>query len=341
MIKTKIIATIGPSSESEKQMRAMAKAGVSMFRMNFSHATFEQYKKVKGIVDKLKKSGLDVSIMQDLQGPRIRVGDLGEEGVKMHKDEVFIFSYASKSSKLPKGVIPIDDKQLYKDLKKGDPLYLCNGEIELEVSKVEEQEIYATVLNGGHLTSRKAINIPRTNLKRGSLTRADLKNLEFALKEGVDYVALSFVQSAKDVEKLRKKIGDDKVRIISKIERAIALENIDQIIMASDAVMIARGDLGIETPVENLPIIQKNIVRHAHWHQTPAIIATQVLTSMIDNPHPTRAEVSDISNAVFDGADAIMVSDETSIGSYALDTIRVLKKAIKKTENYISQNNFF
>jgi pyruvate kinase len=196
----------------------------------------------------------------------------------------------------------------------------------------------AEVIHGGVLSSNKGINVPDTNLKKGGLTLKDIKDLQFGLKVGVDYVGLSFVQTASDVIKLRRLIGKRKgVKIISKIERGIALKNIDKIILASDVIMIARGDLGIETPIEDLPIVQKNLVRQAHWNKRPAIIATQVMTSMIKNQNPTRAEVSDIANAVLDGADAVMLSDETAVGDYALAAVKMLRKVIVRTERYINK----
>jgi len=255
--------------------------------------------------------------------------------VNLNAGEIYQFTY----SKLPYkkgGILPIDNSELYKDIKKGHPLFLCNGAIELTVTEVKNKVITAKVINGGVLSSNKGINVPDTNMQKGGLTTKDIQDLKFGMKAGMDYVALSFVQTAADVTRLRTLLGKkSKVKIISKIERGIALKNIDKIIMASDVIMVARGDLGIEVPIEELPIIQKNLIRHSHWHNTPTILATQVMTSMIKNPHPTRAEISDIANGVFDGADMIMLSDETTIGDYALDAIKILKKVIKCTEENI------
>ncbi len=339
-MNTKIIITIGPNSEGESQLKELIKAGADILRINFSHATYEQYRKIKKIVDAHNHdSEKKVAIMMDLQGPRIRVGVMPKNGVFLQEGESYDFAY----SKLPYkdgGVIPIDNRDLSHDIKKGDPLFLCNGAIELEVTMVKGKVISAKVLNGGLLSSKKGINIPYTNMRRGGLTEKDLKDLKFGLKTGMDYVALSFVQTANDVMRLRKLLGKkSKTKIISKIERGIALKNIDKIIAASDVIMVARGDLGIEAPIEELPIIQKNLVRHAHWHDKPAIIATQVMTSMIKNPHPTRAEVSDIANAVFDGADMVMLSDETTVGDYPLEAVKALRRVIERTEKYIYKSN--
>jgi pyruvate kinase len=196
------------------------------------------------------------------------------------------------------------------------------------------------VITGGFLSSHKGINVPYTHIKKGGLTPKDIKDVKFGLRAGMDYVALSFVQTEDDVNRLRRLLGvKSKIKIVSKIERAIALKNIDKIIDASDVIMVARGDLGIEVPIEDLPIIQKNLVRHAHWHNKPAIIATQVMSSMIKNPHPTRAEISDISNAVFDGADMVMLSDETAVGDYPVAAVRILRKVMDRAERYIYKSD--
>jgi len=339
-MNTKIIITIGPKSEAPEILSGLLKSGVDIVRMNFSHATYEQYKRVKKTIDEFNKgSERKVSIMLDLQGPRIRVGVMPENGIFMQEGEVYKFSYSLSPYKKG-GIIPIDNKDLCSDIKKNDPLFLCNGAIELLVTEVKNKVITARVLNGGILSSKKGINVPYTNMKRGGLTPKDIKDVKFGLKAGMDYVALSFVQTANDIARLRKLLGKkSKVKIISKIERGIALTNIDKIINASDVIMVARGDLGIEIPIEELPIIQKNLVRHAHWHNKPVIIATQVMTSMIKNPHPTRAEISDIANAVFDGADMVMLSDETTVGDYAQEAVKILHKVLNRTESYIYKSN--
>jgi len=336
---TKIVATVGPKTESPKALLALIKAGVDMVRVNFSHASFEQYKRVKQVIDKFNEgASRPVGILLDLQGPRIRVGQLPAAGIVLLDGEKYNFTYSLKPYKSG-GVIPIDNNDLYLDIKKDHPLYLCNGEIELMVREVKNNIIRAEVIHGGLLSSHKGINVPSTHLKKGGLTPKDIKDLEFGLKIGVDYVGLSFVQTANDVLRLRRLIGKNKkIKIISKIERAIALKNIDKIIVVSDLIMIARGDLGIETPLEELPIVQKNLIRHAHWHKTPAIIATQVMTSMIKNQGPTRAEVSDIANAVLDGADFIMLSDETAVGDYAVAAVTMLQKVILRIEKYINKD---
>jgi pyruvate kinase len=337
-MNTKIIATIGPKSESPEKLTELLNAGVDIIRVNFSHASYDQYKRIRKFILEFNLAhARNVAILLDLQGPRIRVGKMPEGGVLLEEGKIYDFIFSLEPYKRG-GVIPIDNKDLVLDIKKDQPLFLCNGEIELVVSSVKGKTISAKVIHGGLLTSNKGINVPDTNMRKGGLTPKDIKDLKFGLKVGAEYIGLSFVQTPADVLKLRKLIGKNKnVKIVSKIERAIALKNIDKIIVVSDMIMIARGDLGIETPIEELPIVQKNLIRHAHWHKTPAIIATQVMTSMIKNQSPTRAEISDIANAVLDGADIVMLSDETAVGDYALAAVKMLKKVIDRTEQYINK----
>ncbi len=338
-MSTKIIATIGPKTESKQQLRSMIKEGVSFIRVNFSHATYDQYRRViRHIKDLNKELKTSVRIIQDLQGPRIRVGNLLKDSYLLKKGDEINFKYFKNNTEKDK-IIPIDSPSLYKYLKIKDLLFLANGEMELEVLRVESKIIYTKVLKGGLLTAQRGVNLPKTDFKASGLTVKDILDVKFAVKEGVDYIALSFVQRASDIEKLRKLINNPNISIIAKIERRLALDNIDKIIQAADAIMVARGDLGIEVPMEELPIIQKHLVRHAHWHDKPAIIATQVMTSMISNNHPTRAEISDIANAVLDGADMIMLSDETAIGKYPVLAINYLNKTIKRTNQYLFKNN--
>lgn len=339
MINTKIIVTIGPKTEAAEDLTRLLNEGVDMIRLNFSHANYTQYEKIVKIVrDYNSYNNKDVKIMLDLQGPRIRVGKLPDEGLNLKKDTQYLFIF-ERGGVYKNGVIPINNSSLHADIKKGEPLFLANGDIELVVDEIKNKTIKATVVRGGLLTSNKGINVPHTNIKKGGLTPKDVRDVEFGLKAGVDYIALSFVQTKDDVEKLRKLVSKDGIKIISKIERGIALKNIDEIIKASDLIMIARGDLGIEVPIEELPLIQKYLVSFSHWHDKPAIIATQIMTSMIKNSHPTRAEVSDIANAVLDGGDLVMLSDETAIGDYPCEAVRFLRKVVKRTERFLDKDN--
>ncbi|MGI6374137.1 MAG: pyruvate kinase [Patescibacteria group bacterium] len=337
---TKIIATIGLETEKEKNLLALIKAGVRMIRVNFSHASYDQYLRVQKIIKAYNRKNKNnpVSLMMDLQGPRIRVGQMPEKGIVMRLNEEYQFTYSRRAYQNDQ-VIPIDNQDLYKYIKPKDPLFLCNGDIELTVTAVEDKVIKAKVINNGVLHSNKGVNVPNTNLKKFGLTAKDRRDVAFGIQAGMDYVALSFVQTAEDVKRLKKLLGKDStVKIISKIERGIALKNINEIIKESDVIMIARGDLGIEVPIEELPIIQKNLIKQAHWYGKPAILATQIMTSMIKNPHPTRAEVSDIANAIFDRADMVMLSDETAVGDYPIEAVKIMRKIVKKTTDYVNKN---
>ena len=338
-MNTKIIATIGPKSQDYEILKEMIKAGVNIVRINFSHATYDQYYRIKNNLEQIEKeTGFQVKIMFDLQGPRIRIGQLAQS-VEMREGETFSFVYGAGDPAQKE--IPIDDEGLVNDMKVGDPLFLANGDLELKVMEIVGNKILAKVERGGILLSRKAINVPKTILRRAVLTAKDLADIKFAREVNPDYVAMSFVQNGENVRSLRQALGDSPIGIIVKIERAAALDNIDEIIKESDGMMIARGDLGIEVPLEELPIIQKNLVRHAHWHSRPAIVATQMMTSMINHDRPTRAEVSDVANAIFDGADAVMLSDETAAGDYPAETIKMMKKIIDKTNDYFNNRNYF
>lgn len=335
-MRTKLIATIGPRSESKEMLEKLVEAGMNIARMNFSHCTYDEFKmRKKHLMAIGKKLNRKIEILQDLQGPRIRVGELPPEGRTLKDGEIVIFSTKKESDP---SIIFVDSPRLHTDINKGDLIYLTNGEMELVTQAIKGEHIHAKVIRGGVLYSRKAVNVPDTKLSISGLSAKDIKDLKFALAEGVDYIAISFVQSADDILKARKYVGT-KAKIIAKIETALALKNIDSIIQVSDGIMVARGDLGIEVPIEKLPFIQKNLIRHAIWHNTPVITATQILTSMINHPHPTRAEVSDIANAVFDGTDAIMLSDETAAGQYPVQALKTAVKVIKQTEEYQHRGN--
>ncbi len=338
---TKIIVTVGPKSEDYNVLKAMVLAGANMVRLNFSHASYDQYYRVQGAVEKIKEeTGIDVKILFDLQGPRIRVGKLDHE-ISMLEGETYSFMF--QKGNIDNMEVPIDDAELIQDLKIDDPIYLDSGSIELRVKELDllNGKFLAKVERGGLLLSRKGMNVPQTVLNRPILTAKDLLDIEFAKKVKPDYLAVSFVQSSKDIDELKKILGNDNIKIVPKIERAVALDDIDNIIRKSDAIMIARGDLGIEMPLEDLPIIQKNLVRHSHWHDKPAIVATQMLASMIDHYRPTRAEVSDVANAIFDGADALMLSDETAAGSFPIDAVKIMSNIINKTNEYFNNRNYF
>ena len=332
------MANVGRRSADYDLLKNMALAGVEIFRLNFAHATNDQLVELQENVKKIKEeTGKETKILQDLCGPRIRVGVLPED-IHMADGEMYSFSFNCHST--DSKCIPIDNEELINDVKVGHPFYLVNGAIELTVTEIKADRIYAKVERGGHLSSKKGINVPQTKLSGGGLTKKDEEDASFGYKQKVDYVGLSFAQSAEDVKRLRAIVGPD-VKIIAKIESAIGVHVVDEIIREADGIMIARGDLGIEMPLEELPILQKELIRHAHWHQKSAIVATQMMMSMVEKSHPTYAEVTDVANAVFDGADVLMLSDETAVGKYPLECVQVMKKIIDKTDEYFNKTNYW
>jgi pyruvate kinase len=334
----KIIATIGPKSEEYKILKSLAISGMNIARVNFSHATYEQWQKIKSGLTRIEKeTGIQVKMMMDLQGPRIRIGRLTKP-IELVKGETYAFAYNQENFEQKE--IPIDHPNLFKDVKIGEPFYLANGLMELEIVEIKNEKIFGRVLRGGLLISRKGINIPETNLSTDVLTSKDLADAAFGVSNGADYICLSFVQSGDDIKKFREILGNSNTPIIAKIERGTALKDIDSIIKNSNGIMVARGDLGIEVPIEELPILQKELVRQAHWYKKPAIVATEMLISMMDHPHPTRAEVADIANAIFDGADAVMLSDETAAGDYPVESVEVMKKIVQRADEYFNSVNY-
>lgn len=333
------MANVGRRSADYDLLKEMALGGVEIFRLNFSHANNDQLIELKDHVKKIKEeTGKDVKILQDLCGPRIRVGVLPQD-IHMVEGDIYSFAFEGECD-VEKRCIPIDHEGLYNDVQVGHPFYLVNGVIELEVVEKKDGRIFARVERGGLLSSKKGINVPETVLTGGGLTDKDEKDAAFGKEMEVDYVGLSFAQSAGDVERLRKIVGPD-VKIISKIESATAIKVVDEIIQASDGIMIARGDLGIEMPLEELPILQKELIRHAHWHGKPAIVATQMMMSMVEKSHPTYADVTDVANAVFDGADVLMLSDETAVGNYPLECVKTMKKIVDTTDEYFNKTNYW
>jgi len=334
-MKTKTVATIGPKSEDVSVLPKMIEMGLDIARMNFSHCTPEEYRKRVEIIKKeSERLGKKVEILLDLQGPRIRVGKLPEDGRELVKGELVEFSIKEDDG----SAIFVDEPTLVESLEIDHPIFLSSGEMELVVKEKSESGFKAEVVRGGVLFSRKGVNVPETSLKFNGLTEKDLKDLQFGLEEGADYIAVSFVQSGEDMKKVRELVGD-KAKIIAKIETAQALKNIDSIIRESDSIMIARGDLGVEIPMERVPFVQKNLIRHAHWYNKGTIVATQMLLSMVQNKKPTRAEVSDVANAVLDGADAVMLSDESAGGQFPLESLEMMIKIARETEKLFHETD--
>ena len=340
MKKTKIVCTIGPTSDTKSILKKLVQAGMNVARLNFSHNVHPYHKKVIDNVRSVSKElNHPVSIIQDLQGPRIRIGVVSDKGIELvkGKDIVLTTKLTSKAGK-----IPVTYKQMHEDVEPGQRILIADGILELLVKSVKGNDIHATVIIGGLLLSNKGMNLPDTDVRVPALSDKDRKDLEFGVKSGVDFVALSFVRTAKevyDVKYLIKQIVKENkikekypIKIIVKVERKEAIENLDEIIEATDGVMVARGDLGIELPAEDVPLIQKMIIDKCLQASKPVIVATQMLDSMINNPRPTRAEVSDVANAVIDHTDAVMLSGETASGKYPVETVEMMARIVEKTE---------
>lgn len=331
---TKFVCTLGPASESPQVLEKMIKAGMDCARLNFSHGSYSNHELlIKRIRTAAKKAGVPLAIMQDLQGPKIRIGDIKDTEVK--KGQTIILTCGPKS----KNKIPVQYKDLYKDVKKGSLLLIDDGQIELKVERKSNKDIICTVLNNGIIKAHKGINVPNGTISTSPITPKDKKDLKFGLTQDIDYVALSFVKTAKDIYDLRKLIGKKPVKIIAKIERREAVKNLEEIIEASDALMVARGDLAMEIGPEKVPVVQKKMIHLCNLAGKPVVTATQMLASMVDSPTPTRAEVSDIANAIFDNSDAIMLSNETAVGAYPIKAIEVFAKVAANVEHELKKHS--
>lgn len=336
MKHTKIVCTIGPASNSKTTLERMISAGMNVARLNFSHGTHEEHAKlIHTIQAAATRKNTQVALLQDLQGPRIRVGELPEEGVHVrHGDKVVLLSQtAYKKFQGEAAAVPIQFDNLYKSLKKGSLVTIQDGIIELTVDSIQNKEIHATTRQGGTIHSHKGINAPGVTVDAQVITAKDKKDIAFGQKMGVDYVALSFVKDAKDIEQLRRLLGKtSRTKIIAKIERAEAIENFEDILAAVDGIMIARGDLGVEVGTAKVPLLQKAIIEACVDEGKPVIVATQMLESMTQTPRPTRAEAADVANAVIDHADAVMLSAESATGNYPVKSVQTMTDIIKATE---------
>ncbi len=333
--RTKIIATLGPPSDSEEIMLQLIEAGVDVFRLNFSHGSHEEHlARIQKIRKINQEQGKTISILQDLQGPKIRTGMV--EGGQVMLVEGQRVEISTRDQESTATHITTIYKPLPKDVRPGDAILLDDGKLELKVISTDGEVVQAEVVYGGLLKNKKGINLPNTPLSTPSLTEKDTIDLMFGLEHDVDWVALSFVRTATDMQLLKHLIRQKgkNTRVIAKIEKpeAITEENLNAIIEASDAVMVARGDLGVEVGIENVPTIQKKIVRKCALLAKPVIIATQIMETMMDNPRPTRAEVSDLANAVLDGADAVMLSGETAAGKYPVRVVETMETIILNAE---------
>jgi pyruvate kinase len=334
--KTKIVATLGPASSSKETIKDLMVNGVNVFRINFSHADHEDVlERIQTIRELNIELGFHVGILADLQGPKLRVGKMAPNTVVEAGQEVRFTT--EKVNEGTVDAIYMNYRQFPKDVSPGERILLDDGKLIFEILDTDNKSsVTARVIQGGVLKSKKGVNLPNTNISLPALTEKDIADAIFAIKQNVDWIALSFVRHKQDVEDLRQLIKEHSaydIPIISKIEKPEALVNIQEIVKASNGLMVARGDLGVEVPAEEVPLVQKELVRHAKLARIPVIVATQMMESMIDGLTPTRAEVNDVANSVMDGADAVMLSGETSVGKYPVEVVQTIRKIVVSVEN--------
>ncbi len=327
---TKIIATLGPSSSSPLKIHSLFQAGADIFRLNFSHGTHSDHRKrVFHIRQYEKRLGRPIAILGDLQGPKIRIGSFKKSSVFLKNNQKFELDLSPKPGDEKRVLLP--HPEIYKSVKKNTKVLIDDGKLILNITKVSSDKITTEVINGGKISNMKGVNIPESFIKMSSLTKKDIKDLEFCLDLSLDYVALSFVQKAKDLIDLKKYIGNQ-TAIMAKFEKPLAIKRMEEILSHCDAAMVARGDLGVEMPPEEVPIIQKRIVQSCRDFGKPVVVATQMLDSMITSPSPTRAEASDVATAVFDAADSLMLSAETASGKFPVESVQIMDRIIRGVE---------
>lgn len=337
--RTKIVATIGPASQDVGMLRAMIRAGMDVARINFSHGTHESHaQNIATVRQVAEEESAVIAILADLPGPKVRLGTLVQDPLEITEGDTITLT-ANDSLLDPEKpfIVPLPHPDVLQDLQSGNRLLIDDGQLELIVYERLADRVQCHVVNGGLLHSKKGVSAPDTKLSLSSITEQDREHLKFALEQDVDYVALSFVRSGDDMRELRwlvRHLGGE-VALVAKIEMAEAINNFEAILEESDAIMVARGDLGVETPAEQVPVHQKNIIHSCNQWGKPVITATQMLNSMIDNPRPTRAEASDVANAIFDGTDAVMLSGETSVGKYPLQAVEMMARIAHIAEEYL------
>jgi len=342
--KTKIVATVGPASESEEMLLALAKAGVNVFRLNFSHGTHADHQTRIDRIRKINKEhGFKCAILQDLQGPKIRIGlmESGNDGVEIFAGNQLRFASDDIVGNAERVSTPY--KGMYNDVKVGERILMDDGKLEVKVIGKDGTDVITEVVYGGLLKQKKGVNLPNTNISQPSVTEKDWEDLKFGLENDVDWVALSFVRTAEEIQEIQKYIKEQgkTAKVIAKVEKPEAIINMEAIVNASDAIMVARGDLGVELPSEDVPMIQKRLVEMSNLAAKPVIVATQMLESMIDSPRPTRAEVGDVANAVLDGADAVMLSAESASGKYPILAVETMVNTIVKVEELADEKKLY
>jgi len=324
--KTKIVATIGPASWDKEIFQQLVESGLTVARINMSHADIPEMQRVTKMVRSVSK---DVAVLVDLKGHEVRLNDFGEP-INLKKNQKFIFGCEPKSQK-----VWVSYSELYKDVKVGSRLLVDDGKLTFDVVEVEGKDIVTKVVHGGVMNKKKTMNIPGVHLSFEGLTEKDYEDTVAAVKLGADYIAASFVRSAEDIHLLRDLTQNSLVRIISKIEDSEGVMNFDSILDTSDGIMVARGDLGVEIEAEKVPVLQKEFIEKCNKLGKPVIVATQMLESMLENPTPTRAEINDVANAVYDGADAVMLSGESSVGKFPVEAVSVMTKVAREVELHI------
>ncbi|MBI2279739.1 MAG: pyruvate kinase [Bacteroidetes bacterium] len=340
--KTKIVATLGPATSTKEVITQIIEAGVNVCRVNFSHGSYNDHEKTINIIREISiEKKLNVAILADLQGPKIRVGEIENNGILLENGKDIIFTSTKCIGNLTK--VYISYQNFPKDVSPGETILLDDGKLNLVIKSTNKKdEVVATVVHGGKLSSNKGVNLPNTKISLPCLTPKDIEDLNFALKMDVPWIGLSFVRTARDIIELKHLITEAKsdARVVAKIEKPEAIKEIDDILKVTDAIMVARGDLGVEIPFQQVPLIQKMLVKKSMKAGKPVIIATQMMESMIENITPTRAEVTDVANAVLDGADAVMLSAETSVGKHPVKVIENMVKIINDVESHESVYNY-
>lgn len=338
--RTKIVCTIGPATRSKQKIKELIKAGMNMARINLSHGKREEHNRDIGLIRRISKDlDIPVAIRLDLQGPKIRVGDIKDGSVLLKKGREFIITTRNISSGNDQ-IVSTGYKNLHRDVKPGNLVLLDDGIMKLRVKKVKGRDVICQVVDGGVLKPHKGINLPGVDVSASSMTKKDLEDLNFGIEKEVDYIGVSFVRKAKDIKDVKRIIlkKDKDIPLIAKLEKPEALQDLDGILKVSDGVMVARGDLGVEMSLERVPTAQKEIIQKANKARIPVIVATQMLESMTSSPRPTRAEVSDVANAIYDGTDAVMLSGETAIGSYPIETIKMMSSIASMAEANVNGN---
>mgnify|MGYP001229187098 CR=1 FL=1 len=331
---TKIVATLGPASSSPSKIHSLFKAGADIFRLNFSHGShLDHRKRVYHIRQYEKRIGRPIAILGDLQGPKIRIGKFAKQNITLKNSQKFILDLDNKLGDEKRVFLP--HPEIFNSVKKNSKILIDDGKIKLNINKVRPNSIESEVIYGGKISDNKGVNIPESFVKVSPITKKDYLDLELCLDLSLDYVALSFVQKPQDIIKLKKLVGAQ-TAIMAKFEKPLAIQKMDEILKYSDAAMVARGDLGVEMPPEDVPIIQKKLVQKSRELGKPVVVATQMLDSMINSPSPTRAEASDVATAVFDAADSLMLSAETAAGKYPIDSVEIMDRIIRGVESDLS-----